>query len=62
MESTHPLGSQSFVVTVFFIPEHSRSNLAQFIPGIPRAFFVLGWMTPVSTSVFLNLKKGTTTG
>jgi hypothetical protein len=46
------------LVTVFFIPDHSRSNPAQFIHGIHRAFFVLGGMTLVSTIVFLELKRG----
>jgi MFS family permease len=46
------------LVTVFFIPDHSRSNPAQFIHGIHRAFFVLGGMTLVSTIVFGGLKKG----
>ncbi|MFZ0638299.1 MAG: DHA2 family efflux MFS transporter permease subunit [Candidatus Acidiferrales bacterium] len=46
------------LVTVFFIPGHSRSNPAQFIYGIHRAFFVLGAMTLISTIVFLGLKKG----
>jgi EmrB/QacA subfamily drug resistance transporter len=46
------------LVTVFFIPDHSRSNPAQFIHGIHRAFFVLGGMTLLSTIVFLDLKKG----
>ena len=46
------------LVTVFFIPDHSRSNPAQFIHGIHRAFLVLGGMTLVSTIVFLELKRG----
>ncbi|MGB6482375.1 MAG: DHA2 family efflux MFS transporter permease subunit [Candidatus Acidiferrales bacterium] len=46
------------LVTVFFIPDHSRSNPAQFIHGIHLAFFVLGGMTLVSTVVFLGLKRG----
>jgi hypothetical protein len=46
------------LVTVFFIPDHSRSNPAQFIAGVHRAFFVLGGMTLVSTFVFGGLKKG----
>ena len=46
------------LVTVFFIPDHSRSNPAQFIEGIHRAFFVLGGMTLVSTFVFGGLKRG----
>ena len=46
------------LVTVFFIPDHYRSNPAQFIQGVHRAFFVLGGMTLVSTFVFGGLKKG----
>jgi hypothetical protein len=46
------------LVTVFFIPEHYRSNPTQFIHGIHRAFFVLGGMTLVSTIVFRELKRG----
>jgi EmrB/QacA subfamily drug resistance transporter len=46
------------LVTVFFIPEHYRSNPAQFIHGIHRAFFVLGGMTLLSTIVFHELKRG----
>jgi hypothetical protein len=46
------------LVTVFFIPEHYRSNPAQFIQGIHHAFFVLGGMTLLSTLVFSGLKSG----
>ncbi len=46
------------LVTVFFIPDRHRSNPAQFIHGIHRAFFVLGGMTLVSTIVFRELKRG----
>src|SRR5580704_2440571 len=46
------------LVTVFFIPGHSRSNPAEFIQGIHRAFFVLGGMTLLSTLVFSELKRG----
>jgi EmrB/QacA subfamily drug resistance transporter len=46
------------LVTVFFIPGHAHSNPAQFIHGIHRAFFVLGAMTIISTSVFFELKRG----
>ncbi len=46
------------LVTVFFIPEQYRSNPAQFIHGVHRAFYVLGAMTLVSTVVFGGLKKG----
>jgi EmrB/QacA subfamily drug resistance transporter len=46
------------LVTVFFIPDHSRSNPAQFIQGIHHAFLVLGGMTLLSTIVFSGLKRG----
>jgi EmrB/QacA subfamily drug resistance transporter len=46
------------LVTVFFLPDRFRSNPAQFIRGIHRAFFVLGGMTLLSTMVFYQLKKG----
>jgi EmrB/QacA subfamily drug resistance transporter len=46
------------LVTVFFIPDHYRSNPAQFIQGVHRAFFVLGGMTLLSTIIFRELKKG----
>lgn len=46
------------LVTAFFIPDHARSNPAQFIQGIHKAFFVLGGMTLLSTIVFSGLKKG----
>jgi hypothetical protein len=46
------------LVTVFFIPDHYRSNPAQFIQGVHRAFFVLGGMTLASTFVFGGLKRG----
>ena len=46
------------LVTVFFLPDHYRSNPQQFIHGIHRAFFVLGGMTLLSTVVFRELKKG----
>ena len=46
------------LVTVFFIPDHDRSNPAQFIQGVHRAFFVLGGMTLLSTIIFGELKKG----
>jgi hypothetical protein len=35
-----------------------RSNPAEFIHGIHRAFYVLGGMTVLSTIVFRELKKG----
>jgi EmrB/QacA subfamily drug resistance transporter len=46
------------LVTAFFIPDHARSNPAQFIQGIHHAFFVLGALTVVSTLVFRGLKSG----
>src|ERR1700683_1630617 len=46
------------LVTVFFIPDHYRSNPAQFIQDVHRAFFVLGGMTLLSTIIFRELKKG----
>ncbi len=46
------------LVTVFFLPDHFRSNSQQFIHGIHRAFFVLGGMTLLSTIVFYQLKRG----
>jgi len=46
------------LVTVFFIPEHYRSNPTQFIDGIHRAFLVLGGTTLLSTIVFHELKRG----
>jgi len=46
------------LVTVFFIPDHYRSNPDQFIQGIHRAFLVLGGMTLFSTIIFHELKKG----
>jgi len=45
------------LVTAFFIPDHARSNPAQFIEGIHHAFFVLGALTVVSTLVFRGLKS-----
>ncbi len=46
------------LVTVFFIPDLSRSTPDQYIAGIHRAFFVLGAMTLLSTIVFRGLKRG----
>jgi EmrB/QacA subfamily drug resistance transporter len=46
------------LVTVFFLPDRYRSDPAQFIHGIHRAFFVLGGMTLLSTIVFGELKTG----
>jgi hypothetical protein len=46
------------LVTVFFIPDLSRSTPAQYIGGIHRAFLVLGAMTLLSTIVFRGLKRG----
>lgn len=46
------------LVTAFFLPDRMRSNPAEFIHGIHRAFYVLGGMTVLSTIVFRELKKG----
>ncbi len=46
------------LVTAFFLPDRFRSNPAQFIHGIHRAFYVLGAMTVLSTIVFRELKRG----
>jgi EmrB/QacA subfamily drug resistance transporter len=46
------------LVTAFFLPDRFRSNPAQFIHGIHRAFYVLGGMTVLSTIVFRELKRG----
>jgi EmrB/QacA subfamily drug resistance transporter len=46
------------LVTVFFIPDHYRSNPTQFIQGVHRAFLVLGGMTLLSTIIFRELKRG----
>ncbi len=46
------------LVTAFFLPDRYRSNPAQFIHGIHRAFLVLGGMTLLSTIVFRELKRG----
>jgi EmrB/QacA subfamily drug resistance transporter len=46
------------LVTAFFLPDRFRSNPAQFIHGIHRAFYVLGGMTVLSTIVFRGLKRG----
>jgi EmrB/QacA subfamily drug resistance transporter len=45
------------LVTAFFLPDRVRSNPAQFIHGIHRAFYVLGAMTVFSTIVFRELKR-----
>lgn len=45
------------LVTAFFLPDRFRSNPAQFIHGIHRAFYVLGGMTVLSTIVFRELKR-----
>jgi EmrB/QacA subfamily drug resistance transporter len=45
------------LVTVFFIPDHYRSNPTQFIQGVHRAFLVLGGMTLLSTIIFRELKR-----
>jgi EmrB/QacA subfamily drug resistance transporter len=46
------------LVTAFFLPDKFRSNPAEFIHGIHKAFFVLGGMTVLSTIVFGELKRG----
>ncbi len=46
------------LVTAFFIPDRHSSSAPQFIHGIHRAFFVLGGMTLLSTTVFRELKRG----
>ena len=46
------------LVTVFFIPDHYRSNPTQFIQGVHRAFLVLGGMTLLSTIILRELKRG----
>ncbi|MGB6132924.1 MAG: DHA2 family efflux MFS transporter permease subunit [Acidobacteriaceae bacterium] len=56
MAITFGIASAS-LVTVFFLPDHYRSNPQQFIQGIHKAFFVLGGMTLLSTTVFSELKK-----
>jgi EmrB/QacA subfamily drug resistance transporter len=45
------------LVTAIFLPDRFRSNPAQFIHGIHRAFYVLGAMTILSTLVFRELKR-----
>ena len=45
------------LVTVFFIPDRYRSNPAQFIHGIHRAFFVLGGMTLLLHDRFRRIEK-----
>jgi EmrB/QacA subfamily drug resistance transporter len=46
------------LVTALFLPDRVRSNPAQFIHGIHKAFYVLGAMTVLSTIVFCELKQG----
>ena len=46
------------LVTVFFLPDRYRSDPAEFISGVHRAFFVLGGITLLSTVVFRGLKAG----
>jgi MFS family permease len=46
------------LVTAFFITDRHTSSGPQFIHGIHRAFFVLGAMTILSTTVFRELKRG----
>ena len=45
------------LATAFFIPDRFRSNPAEMIHGIHRAFFVLGTMTILSTLIFSGLKR-----
>ena len=45
------------LATAFFIPDRFRSNPAEMIHGIHRAFLVLGVMTIGSTIIFRELKS-----
>jgi EmrB/QacA subfamily drug resistance transporter len=45
------------LVTAVFIPDRFKTNPPEIIHGIHHAFYVLGVMTILSTSVFLGLKK-----
>ena len=45
------------LVTAVFIPDRFKTNPPEIIHGIHHAFYVLGAMTVLSTSVFLGLKK-----
>lgn len=45
------------LVTAVFIPDRFKTNPPEIIHGIHHAFYVLGVMTILSTSVFLGLRK-----
>ncbi len=45
------------LVTAVFIPDRFKTNPSEIIHGIHHAFYVLGIMTILSTSVFLGLKR-----
>jgi glycine/D-amino acid oxidase-like deaminating enzyme len=46
------------LVTAVFLPDRFRANPEQFIHGIHKAFWALGGMTVLSTSVLCELKRG----
>jgi EmrB/QacA subfamily drug resistance transporter len=46
------------LTTAFFIPDRARSNPAEMIHGIHKAFFALGAFTVLSTFIFHKLKSG----
>jgi hypothetical protein len=46
------------LATAFFIPDRFHSNAPQMIHGIHQAFLVLGGLTILSTTVFLELRSG----
>jgi hypothetical protein len=46
------------LATTFFIPNHARSNLVEFIHGIHTALMVLGGFTILSTVIFRHLRSG----
>jgi hypothetical protein len=45
------------LVTAVFIPDRFKTSAPEIIHGIHHAFYVLGAMTILSTSVFLGLRK-----
>ncbi len=45
------------LATALFIPDRFHSSAPQMIHGIHRAFFVLGGLTVLSTTVFRKLKN-----
>ena len=45
------------LVTAVFIPDRFKTNPPEIIHGIHHAFYILGVMTILSTSVFLGLRK-----